>query len=205
MQPHIDVSTFLTAILICVSYILYASRYPYEKEERMQEPQLLFMQTIYDSPISVHDTRRNKGQVTGSTHCYYWLNNCPFLCVQVQTFNVYTRWTIFFLKRKMQITQVVSTTGASASAATTRPPSQKKLKLFYLAALLLTCLHQAGGAGHAQVQRISMVYGRRFHTANGKWKCSQWSTEILFDKMAWVSEQPEISLRRVWSIKVTLV
>lgn len=134
---------------------LYASRYLYENEKWMQETQPLFMQTSYDRPISEHDRRSNKGQAMGSTHCYYWLNNCNFLCVQI--FNFYTWWTIFFLKRKMQTMSVVSTTGASASAAMTRPPSQKKLKLFDLAALLLTSLHQASSAGHAQVQRTSMV------------------------------------------------
>lgn len=68
MQTNTDVSAFLTVKLICVSDILYDWSYYYEKRKWMQEPQLLFMQTISDTPTLEHDRRRNKGRVMGSTH-----------------------------------------------------------------------------------------------------------------------------------------
>lgn len=48
MQTDIDLSTFLTEMLFCVSDILYASPYYDEKGKWMQEPQLV--ETISETP-----------------------------------------------------------------------------------------------------------------------------------------------------------
>lgn len=66
IQTHIDVPTFLPVMHICVSDILYASPYYYEKGNECSSHS--YMQTIYATPTSEHDRRRHKGQVMGSTH-----------------------------------------------------------------------------------------------------------------------------------------